>query len=170
MLERFLLKLTHRLMRPIDCCAHRGTIAMFGLDGVGEPRIVCPQFELQRLFADCETAFDFVHAGLLRTIEVELVVEQCVQFSFDRGWRHDERPTKEGADNRGQTEGPKPGFSKAQYRMLAALYVYASARAGHWLIPAFHATVDAGIPDAHDDPQNFELKQFAAELEKLLKG
>ncbi len=75
-----------------------------------------------------------------------------------------------GATNRGQTEGPKPGFSKAQYRMLAALYVYASARAGRWLIPGFHATVDAGIPDAHDDPQNFELKQFAAELEKLLKA
>ena len=73
-----------------------------------------------------------------------------------------------GATSRGQTEGPKPGFSDAQYRMLAALYVYASARAGHWLIPAFHATVDDLIPDAHDDPQNFELKKFAQELEKLL--
>ena len=73
-----------------------------------------------------------------------------------------------GSTSRGQTEGPKPGFSDAQYRMLAALYVYASARAGHWLIPAFHSTVDDGIPDAHDDPQNFELKKFARELEKLL--
>ncbi len=73
-----------------------------------------------------------------------------------------------GATNRGQTYGPKPGFTPAQYRMLAALYVYASARAGRWLIPAFHATVDDGIPDAHDDPQNFDLKRFAKELEKLL--
>ena len=73
-----------------------------------------------------------------------------------------------GATNRGQTHGPKLGFTPAQYRMLAALYVYASARAGRWLIPAFHATVDDGIPDAHDDPQNFELKRFAKELEKLL--
>ena len=73
-----------------------------------------------------------------------------------------------GATNRGQTYGPKPGFTPAQYRMLAALYVYASARAGRWLIPAFHATVDDGIPDAHDDPQNFDLKAFASELEKLL--
>ena len=73
-----------------------------------------------------------------------------------------------GATSRGQTEGPVPGFSKAQYRMLAALYVYVSARAGHWLIPAQHNTVDAGIKDAHDDPQNFELKQFAGELEKLV--
>jgi hypothetical protein len=74
-----------------------------------------------------------------------------------------------GATSRGQTEGPKPGFTKAQYRMLAALYIYASGRAGRWLIPAQHNTVDAGIPDAHDDPQNFELKAFAKELEKLLK-
>lgn len=73
-----------------------------------------------------------------------------------------------GATSRGQTEGPKPGFTKEQYRMLAALYVYASARAGLWLIPAQHNTVDAGIPDAHDDPQNFELKRFAKELEKLV--
>ncbi len=75
-----------------------------------------------------------------------------------------------GATNRGQTYGPKPGFSPAQYRMLAALYVYASARAGRWLIPAFHSTVDDGIPDAHDDPQNFDLKRFASELEKLLSA
>lgn len=73
-----------------------------------------------------------------------------------------------GATSRGQTYGPKPGFTREQYRMLAALYVYASARAGLWLIPAQHNTVDAGIPDAHDDPQNFELKHFARELEKLV--
>jgi len=73
-----------------------------------------------------------------------------------------------GYSDRGHTHGPTPGFSKAQYRMLAALYVYASARAGHWLIPAFHSTVDDQIPDAHDDPQNFELERFADELEKLV--
>ncbi len=73
-----------------------------------------------------------------------------------------------GASNRGQTYGPKPGFSAAQYRMLAALYVYASARADRWLIPAFHSTVDEGIPEAHDDPQNFELNKFARELERLV--
>jgi hypothetical protein len=73
-----------------------------------------------------------------------------------------------GYSDRGHTYGPTPGFSDPQYRMLAALYVYASARAGHWLIPAQHSTVDEGIPDAHDDPQNFELEKFAAELEKLV--
>ncbi|MBS0482419.1 MAG: N-acetylmuramoyl-L-alanine amidase [Proteobacteria bacterium] len=73
-----------------------------------------------------------------------------------------------GYSDRGHTYGPTPGFSAAQYRQLAALYVYASARAGRWLIPAQHNTVDAGIPDAHDDPQNFELERFAAEIEKLV--
>ncbi|WP_158241565.1 N-acetylmuramoyl-L-alanine amidase [Novosphingobium sp. TH158] len=73
------------------------------------------------------------------------------------------------ATTRARTEGPKPGFTKAQYRMLAALYVYVSARAGKWLIPAQHNTVDAGIPDAHDDPQNFDLKAFGKELERLLR-
>ncbi|WP_309752631.1 hypothetical protein [Novosphingobium sp.] len=74
----------------------------------------------------------------------------------------------DGYDDRGHTYGPTPGFSDAQYRQLAALYVYVSARAGRWLIPAQHATIDDLIPDAHDDPQNFELERFAAELEKLL--
>ncbi|MDE2436959.1 MAG: N-acetylmuramoyl-L-alanine amidase [Sphingomonadales bacterium] len=73
-----------------------------------------------------------------------------------------------GYSDRGHTYGPTPGFSAAQYRQLAALYVYASARAGRWLIPAQHDTVDAGIPDAHDDPQNFELERFAREIEKLV--
>ena len=74
-----------------------------------------------------------------------------------------------GSDSLANTVGPQPGFSKAQYRMLAALYVYVSTRAGRWLIPAQHNTVDAGIPDAHDDPQNFELERFGEELGKLLK-
>ncbi len=74
-----------------------------------------------------------------------------------------------GSTSLANTLGPQPSFSKDQYQMLAALYVYASARAGRWLIPAQHNTVDAGIPDGHDDPQNFELDRFARELEALLK-
>lgn len=75
-----------------------------------------------------------------------------------------------GATSRGQTYGPKPGFTREQYRMLAALYVYTSARAGRWLIPAQHNTVDSTIPEAHDDPQNFDLQAFGRELEKLVKA
>lgn len=74
-----------------------------------------------------------------------------------------------GATDRGHTYGPTPGFSKAQYRQLAALYVYASARAGRWLIPAQHNTVDAGIEGAHDDPWDFDLPRFAREIEKLVE-
>lgn len=63
---------------------------------------------------------------------------------------------------------PVPGFTVRQYRTLALLYVLASARAGTWLIPAFHANIDRGIPGAHDDPQNFDLKSFDTQLSHWL--
>ena len=63
---------------------------------------------------------------------------------------------------------PVPGFTDRQYRTLALLYVLASARAGTWLIPAFHANIDRGIPEAHDDPQNFDLESFDRELSRWL--
>lgn len=59
---------------------------------------------------------------------------------------------------------PDPGFTEKQYERLALLYIAASLRRGNWLIPAFHCAVDAGIPDAHDDPQNFKLTDFADKL------
>ena len=65
---------------------------------------------------------------------------------------------------------PTPGFSQKQYERLALLYVAASVRRSLWLIPAYHAAIDAGIKDAHDDPQNFELSKFADELSKLIKS
>ena len=63
---------------------------------------------------------------------------------------------------------PMPGFTPAQLRRLAIVYVAASARAGRWLIPAFHAVLDSGIPDAHDDPQHFDLGPFSAALDRVL--
>lgn len=63
---------------------------------------------------------------------------------------------------------PVPGFSQKQYERLALLYVAASVRGSKWLIPAYHSAIDAGIKDAHDDPQNFELTKFAAELKRLV--
>jgi hypothetical protein len=62
---------------------------------------------------------------------------------------------------------PSPGFSKAQYETLAIVYAVASLRAGFWMIPAFHAVIDEGIYDKHDDPQNFEIEAFAESLAKL---
>lgn len=64
---------------------------------------------------------------------------------------------------------PKPGFSKAQYRRAAELYVAASLRAGRGLIPAFHAVLDGGFRGGHDDPQNFDLAAWAAEIEAVLR-
>lgn len=65
-------------------------------------------------------------------------------------------------------EAPLPGFTEPQLDRLALLYAAASSRGGAWLIPAFHAVLDAGLPKAHDDPQNFELAHWAARLEALL--
>src|SRR5262245_32347217 len=60
---------------------------------------------------------------------------------------------------------PDPGFTDAQYDRLSLLYIAASVRRGEWLIPAFHAVLDTGIPDGHDDPQNFDLEHWAKRLE-----
>jgi len=65
---------------------------------------------------------------------------------------------------------PIPGFTDAQMDRLALVYVSATIRRGEWLIPAYHAAVDAGIPDAHDDPQNFDLTLWAKRLDALLKS
>lgn len=64
---------------------------------------------------------------------------------------------------------PLPGFTDAQYEKLALLYACASIRRGIWLIPAYHSAIDAGIKDAHDDPQNFDLNQWNRKLKSLLK-
>lgn len=63
---------------------------------------------------------------------------------------------------------PVPGFTDKQYKKLALLYLAASIRRGTWLIPAYHSAIDAGIKEAHDDPQNFDLNKFAENLKNLL--
>jgi len=72
-----------------------------------------------------------------------------------RGWQND-------------FQAPSPGFSDKQYERLALLYIAASVRKGTWLIPAFHAVIDDGIYDKHDDPQNFEFEKFNAAINRLL--
>jgi hypothetical protein len=64
---------------------------------------------------------------------------------------------------------PMPGLTQAQYDRLALLYIVASVRAGEWMIPAFHASIDDGLSDGHDDPQNFDLNRFDNTLDKILK-
>jgi hypothetical protein len=63
---------------------------------------------------------------------------------------------------------PTPGFTDEQYQKLALLYICASIRKGEWLVPAFHANIDEILPDAHDDPQNFETDKFTNQVLKLI--
>ncbi len=59
---------------------------------------------------------------------------------------------------------PDPGFTPAQYDRLALLYIAASVRKGTWLIPAFHAVLDTGYANGHDDPQNFSVAQWSHQI------
>jgi hypothetical protein len=61
---------------------------------------------------------------------------------------------------------PRPGFTAAQYDRLALLYVVASVRRGHWLIPAFHAVLDSYFLEGHDDPQNFDMRAFSRAVKR----
>jgi len=63
---------------------------------------------------------------------------------------------------------PNPGFTRAQMDRLALIYVAASLRKHEWLIPSFHAPMDATLLNAHDDPQNFDLAEWANSLTRLL--
>ncbi|MFT5860872.1 MAG: 3D (Asp-Asp-Asp) domain-containing protein [Flavobacteriaceae bacterium] len=63
---------------------------------------------------------------------------------------------------------PPTGFTIPQYQRLSLLYIAASIGKGDWLIPTYHATLDNGIPDAHDNPQNFDLRAFDSALTNLL--
>ena len=65
-----------------------------------------------------------------------------------------------GRGRRNDAQAPTPGFSAAQYDRLALVYTVASVRAGAWLIPAFHAPIDAHIRGGHDDPQKFRPRRI----------
>jgi hypothetical protein len=47
--------------------------------------------------------------------------------------------------------------------------VIASVRSRHWLIPAYHAALDADIPKGHDDPLNFDPESLAESIEAVVK-
>ncbi|HEX5703383.1 MAG TPA: hypothetical protein VFX97_09320 [Pyrinomonadaceae bacterium] len=64
--------------------------------------------------------------------------------------------------------GPTPGFTQKQLDRLALLYIAASFRSNRWLLPAFHASVDASIAEAHDDPQNFDISTWLSSVKTLV--
>jgi hypothetical protein len=79
------------------------------------------------------------------------------------------RRSAPGHGSSNDAQPPDPAFTTAQYDRLALLYVIASVRAERWLIPAFHAALDAGIRNGHDDPMGFDTESFANSLEILLE-
>jgi hypothetical protein len=74
-------------------------------------------------------------------------------------------PGRGGSD----AQTPDPSFTTAQYDRLALIYTIASVRAGRWLVPAFHAAIDAHIRNGHDDPLNFDVQSFANSLDGLVR-
>jgi hypothetical protein len=80
------------------------------------------------------------------------------------------RRNPQGKPENNDNFAPVPGFTDAQLERLALVYIAASVRRGAWLIPAFHAAIDVSIPDAHDDPQNFDTARWANQLGTLLKS
>lgn len=77
------------------------------------------------------------------------------------------QPRRRGA--RGDGHSPDPAFTPAQYDRLALLYVIESVRAERWLIPTFHAALDADIRNGHDDPLNFSVDTFAENIDRIVE-
>ena len=76
------------------------------------------------------------------------------------------QPRRSAPGHYNDAQAPSPGFTQAQYDRLALLYVIASVRSEHWLIPAFHAALDAGIRNGHDDPLNFDIDSIGRQPRK----
>jgi hypothetical protein len=101
----------------------------------------------------------FLHIELVQPRHCDPTHGRCVPY----------RPRSDKADHSSNDNiAPSPGFTKAQLDRLALIYVAASVRKGEWLIPSFHAPMDATIKNAHDDPQNFDLADWADSLTRLL--
>ncbi len=78
------------------------------------------------------------------------------------------QPRRAGAGG-GDGHSPDPAFTPAQYDRLALLYTIVSVRTGRWLVPAFHAALDADIRNGHDDPLNFKVDSFADSIDRLIE-
>jgi hypothetical protein len=134
---------------------------------------------------ECTDGWGKAHVVISRTGELLLVhdysipwretkFEQAAEFggALKGLFLHNEmiqpRRSAPGHGRRNDARPPDPAFTPAQYDRLALLYVIASVRAEHWLIPAFHAAIDAQIPNGHDDPLNFDIESFARSLDGLM--
>ena len=100
-----------------------------------------------------EQAAEF--GGALQGLFLHNELVQPRRSAAGHGWRND-------------AQTPNPAFTAAQYDRLALLYTIASVRRGRWLVPAFHAAIDAEIRNGHDDPLNFDIASFADSLDRLV--
>jgi len=102
----------------------------------------------------------------------ETKFEQATEFggALQRLFLHNEliQPRGSAPRHRNDARTPDPAFTTAQYDRLALVYVVASVRAERWLVPAFHAAIDADIPNGHDDSLNFDIDSFARSLDSLM--
>ncbi len=115
------------------------------------------------------TSWDFKTAGRATKFETKILGQKSKGlFLHVELIQPRRRDPNGGAQN--DAIAPTPGFTEPQLDRLALVYIAASVRNGNWMIPAFHAALDTGIPDAHDDPQNFDLAQWAGRLGDLLKS
>ena len=80
------------------------------------------------------------------------------------------QPRKADPNKANDAIAPMPGFSQTQLKRLALVYIVASMRRGQWLIPTYHAVLDNGLSDGHDDPQNFNLNEWGSILSTLIEN
>jgi hypothetical protein len=143
-----------------------------------------PEYENLADYA-CSDGWGRAHVFINRTGEMlvahdysiawrETKFEQAAEFggALQGLFLHNElvqpRRSARGHGSRNDAQSPDPAFTAVQYDRIALLYTIASVRAGQWLIPAFHAAIDADIPDGHDDPLNFDIESFATSLDRLI--
>jgi len=134
---------------------------------------------------DCPDGWGKAHIFISRTGDLlvghdysipwrETKFEQAAEFggALQGLFLHNEliqpRRSAPGRGRRNDARSPDPAFTGVQYDRLALLYVIASVRAEQWLVPAFHAAIDADIANGHDDPLNFDIDSFARSLDGLM--
>jgi hypothetical protein len=134
---------------------------------------------------DCPDGWGKAHVFISRTGELlvghdysipwrETKFEQAAEFggALQGLFLHNEliqpRRSASGHGRSNDARSPDPAFTAIQYDRLALLYVIASVRAERWLVPAFHAAIDADIANGHDDPLNFDINSFARSLDSLM--
>ena len=134
---------------------------------------------------ECHDGWGKAHVVISRTGELllahdysipwrETKFEQAAEFggALKGLFLHNEmiqpRRSAPGHGRRNDARSPDPAFTAAQYDRIALLYVIASVRAERWLVPAFHAAIDAQIANGHDDPLNFSIDSFANSLDALI--